>query len=377
VTRPPRPRAWLAFSALAGLALLAQGCSPSDGRTADDPEDEAEEQALAVRVAPVERAAMSSLYSSSTTLRPERQATVTARTKGVVEKLLVEEGTRVEEGQALAVLEDDEQRIAAAKATAARDTTAREAARAQDLHAQGLLAEEPRDAAERKAAEAAREADLAALTHARTIVRAPFTGQVLKRHLDVGATVSDGTAVYDVGDLDPLVADVNVPERHLSRLAPGQSVRLLADASGTLVDARVDRVAPAVNPQTGTVKVTLAVPAHDGLRPGAFVRAQVVTETHPDALVVPRSALVAEGHRWHVFRVAADGVHAEAVGVALGFEEGDRVEILPADGATGAAARAPIAAGDRVVAAGAAALADGARIHVVEPDPPQGASGRS
>jgi membrane fusion protein (multidrug efflux system) len=319
------------------------------------------QDAIAVRVSPAAVEPVSSLYSTSATLRADKTATVTARTRGVVENLLVEEGDRVASGQVLVQLEDDEQIIAAERAATARDTTAREFERARTLHEQDLLSEEAFETARRDADDAAQAAALAELTLARTQVRAPFGGIVLKRHLDVGATVSDGTALYDLADLDPLYADVNVPERHVLQLAPRQTVRLTADSTGQTVQAVIERIAPSVDPATGTVKVTLAVARAAGLRPGAFVRVDIVIDTHEQALVVPRSALVAEGRRWNLFRLAEEGETVQSLEVRLGYEEGNRVEILEV-----LEGEPPLAPGDRVVSLGASALSDGARVEVHE-----------
>jgi multidrug efflux pump subunit AcrA (membrane-fusion protein) len=125
--------------------------------------------------------------------------------------------------------------------------------------------------------------------------------------------------------------------------------------------ATIVRIAPSVDPATGTVKVTLAVDSATRLRPGAFVRADIVTETHEAALVVPRSALVAEGRRWNLYRLAPSGNEVEQVEVVLGFEEGDRVEI---EGLT--RHEQTLNPGDRVVVVGAPALSDGAGVEVVD-----------
>jgi membrane fusion protein (multidrug efflux system) len=151
----------------------------------------------------------------------------------------------------------------------------------------------------------------------------------------------------------------------VARLGPGQEVRLTPDAGGEAVAARIERIAPAVDPATGTVKVTLAVEGRGGLRPGAFVRVDIVTDTHPEALVVPRSALVAEGRRWHVYRLDDGGQKVRQVEVTLGFEEGDRVEIRRVSGAD-----TDLAPGTPVVVTGASALSDGARVRVVDADAP-------
>jgi membrane fusion protein (multidrug efflux system) len=358
---------WLLGIVLLAAVLALPGCGsssgePTHGQQSGEDEQKQEDDAIAVRVESVSRAPITALYGTSASLRADKQAVVTARTSGVVRSLLVEEGDIVFSGQALARLEDDEQQIEFDKAVTTRDTTWREYERALSLHEQGLLSEEEFETARREAEESKQSAALAELTLSRTLIRAPFGGSILRRHVDVGATVADGTAVFDIADLDPLYADVNVPERHISRLAVGQQVRLAADSSGAVARARIERIAPLVEPTSGTVKVTLAVSHSAGMRPGSFVRVEIVTDTHDDALVVPRSALVAEGRRWYLFRLSPDGENVERLQVTRGYEERDRVEIAgPANGSS------ELAEGDRVVVTGASALTDGARIQIVEP----------
>jgi RND family efflux transporter MFP subunit len=345
--------------------LLITGCGGGNagenrgpGR-GPDATGEREEPAIAVRVGNVVREPISSLYSTSATLRADRQATVIARTRGVIERLAVEEGDRVRAGQPLAYLEDDEQRIAAIRAKTAEEKARREFDRLAGLHERGLSSLDEYEAGRTLAEDSTHALELAELELSRTVIRAPIAGMVVTRHLDVGATVSDGTPVYDLADLDPLYADVNIPERHVTQLKPGQEVRLTADATGATASALIERIAPAVDPATGTVKVTVAVQGDSGLRPGAFVRVDIVTDTHVDALVVERSALVAEGRRWHLYRLGEDDT-VEQIEVVLGFESGQQVEIdHPAD------SEVVLAGGDRVVVVGAPALSDGAKVRVM------------
>ena len=309
-----------------------------------------------VEVGVVRQEPMAALYSTSATLRASRRATVTTRTAGVLRRLLVEEGQRVRSGQAVAELENDEQRIAYERSKTTLDTRQRELDRVQKLFEQQLVSEDAFEKARREAQDARHAADLAQLALAHTVIQSPFDAMVVRRHLDVGNTVTAGTPVYDLADVSPLYADVNVPERHVARLSVGQEVRLTPDAAPQGVGAKIERIAPAVDPGTGTVKVTLTVADSGNLRPGAFVRVDVLTDEHPNALVVPRSAVAAEGQRWFVYRLAAED-KVEKLPVELGFEAQDRVEVLPMD--------KPIAAGDRVVVAGTGALEDGSVIEIM------------
>lgn len=325
--------------------------------------NEAKEDAIAVKVEPLRRDTITSVYSTSATLRADRRATVIARTRGVIERLAVEEGDLVEAGKVMAELENDEQRIAAARARTSSETARREVERLAGLLERGLVSEDEFEKSKRDADDARHALDLAELELSRTTIRAPFAGIVLQRHLDVGATVADGTAVYDLADVEPIYADINIPERHVTELSPDQRVQLTADATGDSVAASIERIAPLVDPATGTVKVTVAVEGASTLRPGAFVRVDIVTDTHDEVLVVRRSALVAEGRRWHLFRLkqGEQGATAEQVEVAIGFENGDKVEIARVvDEAI------ELAVGTPVVVVGAPALSDGAAVEVVE-----------
>ena len=359
-----RPTQLLVCSFLA-LGLGACGSSSGSGSGASPAttgaipaavEKEKEEDAIAVRTAILARDSLSELYATTATLRADKLATVTARTEGVVRRLLVEEGDSVRKGQALAELDNDEQKISFARDETAAQNLEREFERSEKLHEQGLTSVEEYETARRSAKESRHSADLAQLQLERTTIRAPFSGLVLKRHIDPGATVGNGTAVYDLADLDPLYADISVPERHVGRLAIGQHVRLTADSFDRTTEALIERIAPVVDIETGTVKVTLAVSERSDLRPGTFVRAGVVIDTHTDTLVIQRSALVPEGRRWHVFRLNDAGTHVDRLEVRRGFEEGEQVEVMTVDSAV------TLTAGDPLVVVGASALSDGVRV---------------
>jgi membrane fusion protein, multidrug efflux system len=347
------------LAAAAGCLLLpwAVGCGSANGKQqASGATGAGAAERVPVEVGVVRQEAMSAVYSTSATLRASRQATVTTRTAGVLRRLAVEEGQRVRAGQALAELENDEQRIAHDRSRTTLETRQRELDRVQRLFEQQLVSEDAFEKARRDAHDAKHAADLAGVELARTVIQAPFDAIVVRRHLDVGNTVTAGTPIYDLADVSPLYADVNVPERHVARLSVGQEVRLTPDAVPQGVAAKIERIAPAVDPGTGTVKVTLSASDAGALRPGAFVRVDILTDEHPDALVVPRSAIAAEGQRWFVYRLGADD-KVEKLAVELGFEAQQRVEVIAQD--------ATIAAGDRVVVAGTGALEDGALVEVV------------
>jgi len=352
-----------AWVAVVCMPLLQVGCSGTEAgaeaRSRGEKKEDPRADAILVSLAEVQRRTISEYYSTTATLRADRRASVIARTRGVIEGLLVEEGDRVRAGQPVARLENEEQTIANDIAQAAHQNAAREFERAGSLHADGLLSEQEFELRRRQEEEARHNAALTALTLERTLIRAPFSGRILVRHVDLGATVSDGTAIFDLADLSPLYADVSVPERHVRDLAPQQEVDLTVGDGAEVIRAVVERIAHFVDPETGTVKVTVAVDHAGGLRPGSFVRLSIITDTREHAIVVPRSALVAEGRRRHLYRLKADGETVEELDVSIGFETEDSVEIVAVE-----PPRRALQPGDRVVRLGASALSDGAFVKV-------------
>lgn len=357
------------------LLLLLCGCPEETGNEAKakKPPD-----AIPVRIGVATIRSMSALYTTSATLRAEKRAIVPVRTGGVIERFLVEVGADVEAGAELVILEDAQRQIELARARANLAEKARALQRCERLHKRRAMSDNDIERSRREHDDAKKREALATLAVDRTTVRAPFAGQIVKRHLDQGAMVRHGTPVLEIADLDPLQAHVSVPERHVSRLAAGQTVRLDVDATATQALGRITRIAPIVDPATGTVRVVVEVARSAGLRAGAFIRVRVVTDRHTEALVVPRSAVIAQGRRRHVFRLNAAGDSVERVEVVTGFQEVEpsKARVGGDSGGRGLPettqiplvelreVRGTLKPGDRVVTAGAAALSDGARVRI-------------
>jgi len=169
--------------------------------------------------------------------------------------------------------------------------------------------------------------------------------------------------LFDVVDFDTLVARVYVPEKELPKLRDGLPARLTAPAlGGAVYRGVVRRLAPVVDPKSGTVKVTVGIPDWRGLRPGLYVDVALVTDVHPDALLVPKRALVYDQDQVFIYRLA--GPTVERVLLEPALEDKEHVE----------PAGSELAEGDRLVVSGQAGLKDGARVRVLDragaPPPP-------
>ncbi len=319
---------------------------------ADSEEDE--EIPVPVEVAEVTTGAIASYISATANLVAEDQVKVLAEAEGRVERLQVEEGDLVSKGQVLAVLVQDEAKIAKSKVDLKASNARAALDRAKDTHDQGLISAETYDTLEMEYEFARQEVAEAEWRLAKTVIRAPFSGRVTERFITLGQHLRPGDELFTVADYDPLVARIYLPERDVMELEEGREVRITLAANAEFsFTGRVRQIAPVVDTATGTVKVTVeAVQPPAGVRPGAFVSIGIVREQHPSALLLPRVSVIRELRAAHVFVTEDDTAVKKAV--ELGLEEGDVVEVLSG-----------VSAGDKVVVAGQGGLDDGQKIKVL------------
>jgi len=203
-----------------------------------------------------------------------------------------------------------------------------------------------------------------------TEITAPFDGIVAQRMVKVGDLVSTSAAVLTLTDPDRVRAIVYRPQRELTFFRSAERARSDEGATaieivahpealqGTSFAGAIQIVSPTVDPTSGQFRVTVALeqttaPGVARLLPGMLVRLEIVTERHPDALVVPKRAVVREGEAYFVF--VADGGVVRRVRVNEGFADDLDLEILPTT-PTG------LARGATVVVVGNRDLEDGDRV---------------
>jgi len=313
--------------------------------------EEDEEVAVPVEVAEVTSGAITSYISATANLVAEDQVKVLSEAEGRVERLLVEEGDMVSKGQMLAVLVQDEAKIALSKVELKASNAKAALDRAKGTHNQGLISAEAFDKLNMEYEVARQEVAEAEWLLAKTVIRAPFSACVTERFITQGQHLRPGDELFTVADYDPLVARIYLPESDVIELEEGREVRIALAANAELsFTGRIRQIAPVVDTATGTVKVTVeAVKPPTGVRPGAFVSIGIVRERHPAALLLPRESVIRELRAAHVF-ISEDGTAVKKA-VELGLEEGDLVEVISGVGE-----------GDNVVVAGQGALDDGQKI---------------
>ena len=125
-----------------------------------------------------------------------------------------------------------------------------------------------------------------------TVVYAPMDGVVQEKKASVGEYLAAGAPVADIVRINPLRLRAEVPERESRKVRIGQSVRVMVEGDVSSYTGLLKRVSPTISQQSRVLAVEADV-ANDGrLRPGSFVRAEIVTDDSSMAVTVPANAIV-------------------------------------------------------------------------------------
>jgi RND family efflux transporter MFP subunit len=232
--------------------------------------------------------------------------------------------------QARAVLEESAKHVERVRRLSASDIASRsELDTAEATHAVAQARHETamEEARSRVAVLAQRRAEyeIAQKQLEDTRVRAPFAGAIQTRTASPGEYVATGAPIVTLVQIDPLRLRLEVPERDAFLVATGQSVRLVAEGLARTHHGRVVRMSPALDARSRALRVEAQVPNDGTLRPGLFVRADIVVTPDEPGLAVPRRALVTFAGIKKIF-IIQDGAALEH-NVSTGREGGDWIEI--------------------------------------------------
>jgi len=302
-----------------------------------------------VTVGPIERrlTAVGSVRSNeSVVIRPE--------IAGRIAQFRFEEGERVEQGQALVVLDDSVWSAVVEQAQAALELSQANHDRAVDLLERKVGTNKTRDEAFAQMRVDQAELELARARLDKSTISAPFDGVVGLRKVSVGDFVNVGDDVVNLEQIDPLKADFRVAEAYLGAVRPGQRIELGVDAfPDQLFAGEVFAIDPLVDESGRSILLRARLPNPDALlRPGLFARVTLVLNEREGAIQVPEQALVPQGEDQFVFKVA-DG-KAALTKVTTGIRREGMVEITGGLGPE-----------DEVVTAGQLKLRDGAEVQPV------------
>lgn len=343
----------LGLSGLLGLAALA-GCKKPAPSAAPELTAAKSEAKVHVEAVPIVEQAMPELLTLTGQLRASQESDVAADANGKVAATLVERGQRVKQGETLAILDARGASITASAAAAQSnlaqaqlEQAKKECDRVESLFKTGAIsqAEYDRTTSQCKTTQFSVAAAQAQQQNAQKIVgdsviRAPFSGMIGERYVNVGQYVQPNTRIASLYTPDPLRLELTVPEANVSGLKPEQAVVFNVSAFG---DAKftgtVKFISPNVRPTTRDLVIEAFCPNTDGkLKPGMFAVAKLETAEKPQ-LAVPSNAIVKEGETTKTFVVVDKHINERIVqlggdkdgmtSVLVGLKAGESVVVSP------------------------------------------------
>ena len=288
--------------------------------------------------------------------------TVSADLPGTVFRINFESGKPVREGDVLVELDTRQERAQLAAAEAQRDLARINFGRAQELVKQGVLARTEYDntSAQQKATEA--QVGEIRATIERKTVRAPFSGVLGIRQINLGQYLAAGQAIVPLQSLNPIYVNFGVPQQTSAQVLGGRRLRVTSDdLPGAEFNGRVTAVDSVINEATRNIQVQATLPNPNGkLRPGMFVQVQVALGASRQAIALPASAINYAPYGDSVFVVTnlTDPKGKTYRGVRQQFvkvegSRGDQVAVVSG-----------VNAGDEVVTSGVFKLRNGAAVQV-------------
>jgi RND family efflux transporter MFP subunit len=308
--------------------------------------------------------ALEAVYATGA-VEPVNWARVGPATRARVTAVLVEEGSRVAEGQTLARLDDRQARLLAEEAEARAHFAADDLARTRTLVSRDIAARATLERAERDARAARAAADALVQRLDDFLVRAPTSGVVLRRDVDVGEVVDTPASLFWIGEPRPLRVTAEVDEEDIARIAVGQRVLLRADAfPGRVMTGEVGQITPKGDTTRKAYRVRLNLPDDTPLPIGMTVEANIVLRESLGAVLVPPAAVVLP----EVARgtpAAPPGTTRTAFVWVIEKEMVRRREVeLGVQGPRATEVRRGLAAGEAVVLAPPAGLRDGQAVRL-------------
>jgi membrane fusion protein, multidrug efflux system len=279
------------------LLLFALGCSrqPTSKPAAPPVETGSLGAAVPATLVTADTATVQVPLTLSSQLYVEHDATIFARSPGVVESVLADLGTQVAAGQPLARLESTDQRIVLDQAQERLANTTRNVERQRALKTAGVVTQADSERVELEHHEAQIELRKAQREFELTRIVAPFAGVVTARSARIGRLVNSGDSLFRVTALRPMLAAIHVPESSAAAIQLG-TVAEVSGVHGSTAPAKVIRVSPIVDAASGTREVILQLSRNSSqLTPGTSVTVRLGSERR-QVVTIPRAAVGQDGY---------------------------------------------------------------------------------
>lgn len=320
----------------------------------DEKGEEKDTDAVPVQVVTPTVGDISSFLLFSSNIDSEKVVDIFPMTTGIIEKINFDEGQHVEKGAVLAVLDEREASINEKMAEMNYKKLKAEFERQKEIFQRQMISKEEYERLRFNMGNAKLEWDHTKLLLSYTRITSPIEGVVTRRYIKVGNRINTSQLSFSVVQDKEKIAVVNIPEQEKDAVFVRQKAVIFSGVKS--VSGYVKRMSPAIDPESGTFKVTVEVADKKGVfAVGQFVNVKIIKKVHENVVLLTKDALVYEGGRVFVF-VVNEKNEALKKQVKLGFEEGNQAEVVEG-----------LAEKERVVTAGKSSLKNKTLVKIVEP----------
>ena len=292
--------------------------------------------ASTVTAAMVDRVEWETTMTAVGSLEAVQGVMVASELAGKVTQIAFEAGATVSAGQLLLQQDITEEKTRLRAAESRAILAQKDLTRAQTLFGQKVIPRAELDEQKARYDQAAAERDNIRAIIEKKTVRAPFSGRLGIRQVNLGEVLDTGQPIVSLQSLDPIFVNFQLPQRELGRLKPGLLVRARDDGSNaTVIEGTITAVNPEVDPATRNIVVQATIDnPQERLRPGMYVSVSVVLPARRTVLTIPATAVVYAPYSDSVFvienREDASGGGQQILRqqfVQLGEKRGDFVAV--------------------------------------------------
>jgi membrane fusion protein (multidrug efflux system) len=339
------------------LAALVAGCNKKE--TASPPGGAAVPPTQVIAV-PARQQPVSQSLSLVGTITANEMVEIKSETEGTIAEILFQEGQTVKKGDPLFKLDERKSAAAVAEAEANFQLSNATFNRIKQLLHDKLISQQEFDQAAAQFQALQASLDSKKQQWQDTQIHASFSGTMGARQVSIGQVINKSITLTWLVDLDPVKAEVPVPERFLGQLHTGQTIELVAAAfPGEKFKGEVYFIAPQVEPNTRTalIKARIANTDHR-LKPGMFASLDLTLKLKDNAIVIPESAVMSSGERTIIYVIDPEQ-NAQIRSVTLGVRLPGLVEVV-----TG------LRVGEPVITEGVQKIRPGAKVKAASPVEP-------
>jgi len=279
-----------------------------------------------------------SLLTSVGSLEAVQGVMVTAELKGKVENIAFKPGAMAQAGDLLVQqnISSETAQLRASEASASLAKLTLE--RIRKLLTEKTVSQSQYDNADAQYKQAEAQLDTFRSAISKKTIRAPFSGRLGIRLINLGQILNEGDAIVSLQSLDPIFINFSLPQQQLSQVQPGLTVRVTTDVlPGRVIEGKITAINPAVDAATRNIWVqATAANLKEQLRPGMFVNVAVVLPAQEKVLPIPETAVLYAPYSDSVFVVeekkseknSPPGKSIRQQFVRLGEKRGDFIAVL-------------------------------------------------